>query len=140
MDFIRTYLIRFQHCDPAGIVFFPRYFTLFNDHVEDWFDEALGADFAVLHRDRRLGVPTVHIECDFANPTRQGERLDFSLGIERIGRSSLHLRREARCGNDVRVRMKQVLACIDLDGGGALPWPDDLREAMSPFLTEEPTR
>lgn len=136
MDFIRSYLIRFAHCDPAGIVFYPRYFGLFNDHVEDWFNEALGADFAALHRDRHLGVPTVHIDCDFANPTRQGETLDLVLRVERIGRASVHLYREARCGDDVRVRMRQVLACVSLAGNHALPWPDDLRDAMSRYQAD----
>ena len=28
-------LIRFHHCDPAGIVFYPQYFVLFNELVED---------------------------------------------------------------------------------------------------------
>lgn len=135
MDFTRSYLIRFQHCDPAGIVFFPRYFTLFNDHVEDWFNEGLGVDFAALHSIRRLGVPTVHLDCDFANPTRQGEHLELSLRVTRLGRSSVHLEREAVCGDDVRVRLRQVLACVNLDAGGALPWPDDLRAAMNPYLT-----
>ena len=28
-------LIRFHHCDPAGIIFYPQYFILFNELVED---------------------------------------------------------------------------------------------------------
>jgi len=136
MEFVRSYLIRFAHCDPAGIVFYPRYFGLFNDHVEDWFNEGLGADFAELHRTRHLGVPTVHIECDFANPTRQGETLDLALQVERIGRASVTLVREARCGDDVRVRMRQVLACVNTAGNTALPWPDDLRAAMTLYLVQ----
>ena len=31
-----TVLVRFAHCDPAGIVFFPRYMEMFNNLVEDW--------------------------------------------------------------------------------------------------------
>ena len=33
--FERDVLIRFSHCDPAGIVFFPQYLVMFNNHVED---------------------------------------------------------------------------------------------------------
>ena len=34
-------LIRFAHCDPAGIVFHPQYFTIFNGVVEDFFREVV---------------------------------------------------------------------------------------------------
>ena len=46
-------LIRFHHCDPAGIVFYPEYFVLFNELIEDWFNEGLGLDFAKFHSDRQ---------------------------------------------------------------------------------------
>jgi len=36
--------IRFAHCDPAGIVFFPQYLVLTNALVEDWFTERLKID------------------------------------------------------------------------------------------------
>ncbi|MDF6762844.1 acyl-CoA thioesterase, partial [Escherichia coli] len=35
--FERAARIRFAHCDPAGIVYFPQYLVLFNVLVEDWF-------------------------------------------------------------------------------------------------------
>ena len=34
--FERSVLIRFHHCDPAGVAFYPEYFVLFNELVEDW--------------------------------------------------------------------------------------------------------
>ena len=34
--------VRFSHCDPAGIVYFPRYFDMINGVVEDWFAGTLG--------------------------------------------------------------------------------------------------
>jgi 4-hydroxybenzoyl-CoA thioesterase len=33
--FTRTVAIRFSHCDPAGIVYFPNYFDMFNGLIED---------------------------------------------------------------------------------------------------------
>ena len=50
-------LIRFHHCDPAGIVFYPQYFVLINELTEDWFAQGLGIDFARLHGEMRRGVP-----------------------------------------------------------------------------------
>ena len=37
-----TVPVRFSHCDPASIVYFPRYFDMINGVVEDWFAGALG--------------------------------------------------------------------------------------------------
>ena len=56
MSFTVRKAIRFQHCDPAGIVFYPRYFVLMNEVVEDWFDNGLGIDFGEFHARDRLGV------------------------------------------------------------------------------------
>ena len=52
-----TILIRFAHCDPAGIVFFPRYLEMFNDLIEDWCREELGVSFAEIHEGRGWGIP-----------------------------------------------------------------------------------
>jgi acyl-CoA thioesterase FadM len=34
--FVHEQLIRFSHCDPAGIVYFPRFFDLAHATMEDW--------------------------------------------------------------------------------------------------------
>ena len=36
-QFATEILVRFQHCDPAGIVFYPRYFEMISQSVEEWF-------------------------------------------------------------------------------------------------------
>src|SRR5205085_11874443 len=87
--FVSEKLIRFHHCDPAGIVFYPQYFVLFNELVEDWFNEGLGVDFATFHTVDRLGVPMAHLECDFLAPSKIGETLTLTLRVKRIGRTSL---------------------------------------------------
>ena len=63
--FEKQQLIRFHHCDPAGIVFYPQYLILFDELMEDWFNEGLGLDFARFHMQERVGTPAVHLECDF---------------------------------------------------------------------------
>jgi hypothetical protein len=54
--FTRTVPIRFSHCDPAGIVYFPHYFDMFNGLIEDWYTEQLDVNYAKLilgsHRNR----------------------------------------------------------------------------------------
>ena len=71
--FERVYAIRFSHCDPAGIVFYPQYLVLFNHLVEDWFTEGLGVDYARMLGARRIGLPIVRLECDFRAISRMGD-------------------------------------------------------------------
>jgi 4-hydroxybenzoyl-CoA thioesterase len=89
--FTRTVQIRFSHCDPAGIVYFPHYFNMFNGLIEDWYTEELGVNYADLILHDQHGFPFVHIDTDFKIPSRMGEKLELTLLIEKVGRSSLTL-------------------------------------------------
>jgi 4-hydroxybenzoyl-CoA thioesterase len=127
-------LIRFHHCDPAGIVFYPQYFVLFNELVEDWFDRGLGVGFARLHVEQRRGVPMRRLECDFLSPSRIGEVLTFALGLKRIGNSSLTAEVEAAAAGVVRVRATLVLVYLSLDTHRPVSIPDALRARLARFV------
>lgn len=129
--FKREYAIRFSHCDPAGIVFFPQYLVLFNQLVEDWFTEGLRINYAEMLGPRRIGTPTVHLECDFVAISRMGETVTFDLEMERIGTKSLSLALSARRDDEVRVRVKQVLVFTSLDTHQSIAIPHDVRAALS---------
>ena len=83
--------VRFQHCDPAGIVFYPQYFVLFHELIEDWFNCGLEVNYADLITFQRLGVPTVRLECDFVAPSKIGDTLQLRLAVRRVGTSSIAL-------------------------------------------------
>ena len=129
-------LIRFHHCDPAGIIFYPQYFVLFNELVEDWFNEALGIDYAAFHTVDRLGTPMAHIECDFLSPSRIGEVLRFRVAVAKIGASSLTLAVDVRAGDDVRVRATLVVVLVNLDLHRPVPIPADLRAKLERFVVQ----
>jgi len=130
--FTRDITIRFEHCDPAGIIFYPRFFALVNETVEDWFAD-LGHDFKTLHVDQRRGVPTVRFESEFVAPVRIGDRLKQSLGVEAIGNASLELKHLAVVGDRAVARFDQTLVFTDLTTMKAAPWPADLRAAITKF-------
>jgi 4-hydroxybenzoyl-CoA thioesterase len=132
--FERRTTIRFGHCDPAGMVFYPQYFVLFNGLVEDWVTEGLGIGFARLIAERRIGLPTVRLESEFLSPSRMGDEVVLALQVDRLGGSSLSLRVECRSlDGGVRVRVRQVLVFTSLDTDRAIPVPDDLRAAIARF-------
>ena len=132
MKFTRDLIIRFGHCDAAGLIFYPRFFGLVNETVEDWFAR-LGHSFKSLHIDDRKGVPTVRFECEFVGPVRIGDMLHQQLGVDSIGASSLSLKHIARIGERTVARFDQTIVFTDLASMKAEPWPADLRTAITKF-------
>jgi 4-hydroxybenzoyl-CoA thioesterase len=129
-----TVLVRFAHCDPAGIVFFPRFLEMFNNLVEDWCREKLLVSFSEIHERRGWGLPTVHLEVDFFAPCVLGEVLAASLIVRRVGTSSIGLEIELR-GPDgsERVLGNTVLVLIDAKSRRPVPIPDDIRSRIAAF-------
>ena len=134
--FERPLRIRFAHCDPAGIVFFPQYMVMFNGLLEDWFTDGLGIPYGPLVQQRRIGTPTVSLQCDFTAVSRMGDAVTLGLTVLRIGGASFRLAIGCRCGDEERVRMTQVLVTTDLDTHRPLPIADDIRAAMSRYLVD----
>lgn len=137
--------IRFSHCDPAGIVFFPQYLVLMNTMLEDWFTDGLGVGYADLLGRRRIGTPTVRLEVDFTAISRFGDEVVFVLEVEKLGHASLTLlvqchgnapsvdaqfRDAASSVNSLRFRARQVLVFTDLTTHKPVAIPDDVRAAM----------
>ena len=130
-EFRRERQIRFSDCDPAGIVFYPQYFVMFNGLVEDWIDE-LEVGYRRLVIERRVGLPTVHLEADFRAVSHMGDRIVLSLAVERLGGRSITL--GLRCDGtqgDTRMSMKQVLVTTSLATHQAIDIPPDLRDAIA---------
>jgi 4-hydroxybenzoyl-CoA thioesterase len=127
-------LVRFSHCDPAGIVFFPRYMEMFNNLVEDWCRDELNVSFSEIHLGRGWGLPTVHLEVDFIAPSLVGETLSATLIVRSLGTSSIGLSILLRGpdGGD-RVRAETVLVLIDPRSRRGVAIPDELRARISAF-------
>lgn len=125
--FTRTVAIRFAHCDPAGIVFFPQFFALVNEMVEDWFAGPLDCSFKQLHIGARMGVPTVHFEADFLAPARLGDELRQTLLVTSVGASSCTLTHDAWLGDNKLACFRQTIVHVALDTMKAAPWPVSLR-------------
>jgi len=128
--FETTAQVRFAHVDPAGIVFYPRYFEMLNGAVEDWFDQAIGVDFASMHAARGMGVPTVQLAAEFLAPSKLGEVLTIAITPHNVGKSSCTYESVFAVGGSVRLRVSGTLVCMDLETHKAMPWPDDIRAGL----------
>ncbi|MEM9011685.1 MAG: thioesterase family protein [Pseudomonadota bacterium] len=122
--------VRFADCDPAGIVFFPRYYEMANAVVEDWFAGPLGYDFNRLHVQEDLAVPAVHMEATFHAPSRIGDLLEFSLKLLRLGQSSFTHEVQAVYGGEPRFTLQTTSVMISKSTGRPMPIAGALRAAM----------
>ena len=126
--------VAFRDVDAAGILFYPRYFEMINQAVEDWFEHELACDYGELHFERRLGIPTVHMDVSFKAPSRLGDVLTFALTVEKLGTRSFTLVHDVGCNAEARLLVRHALVCASLDGIRLVPIPEDIRARMERFV------
>ena len=125
--------VLFKHCDPAGIVFYPRYIEMINDCTEDFFDRVLDWPFEKMLESS--GTPTVSTATEFQAPSRHGDQLVLTLAIEKIGRSSLTFTVRSHCKKEPRFSNQTTLVCVDNKGKPA-SWPDAVRLKIETYRDE----
>ena len=136
MIYRRTIPVEFNHCDPAGIVFYPRYLEMTNSLVENFFREMMGYPFARMMSEG-VGTPTVKLEMDFKSPSHLGDLLDWTLEVRRLGRTSAKLRISAEGEGKLRLQGHVTLVFASL-AGKALPWPDPIWSRLETMRQREP--
>lgn len=125
--------VRFTHTDPAGYVFFPRFFEMFQACVEDWFNTGLEVDYAKQILEYGVGLPTAHVECDFSLPCKLGEKIEISLSVEKVGNSSIAILFVGRVNGEDRLHAKSVLVAISTKNGRPVPLSKELRSKLSEY-------
>jgi Predicted thioesterase len=130
MTFATSVQVRFADVDPAGIVFYPRYFEMLNAVVEDWFAQDLGMSFKQLHLVDHIGVPTVKLEVTFLSPSELGDILTITITPDQVGRSSCTFNALFSGDGRDRLRLEVVLVCMDMATQRSRPWPESVRRGM----------
>lgn len=131
MEFEFQQKVLFKHCDPAGIVFYPRYYEMMNDCVEAFFDRAVKWPFEELLRSG--GIPTASISTRFTAPSRHGDNLVFRLRIERLGKTSIGLGTTADCDGEQRLITRSRLVKVDRSGR-PYAWPEAVRARLQKIM------
>ncbi|ERP98686.1 thioesterase [Labrenzia sp. C1B10] len=117
--------ILFKHCDPAGIVFYPRYFEMMNDCVEAFFDKVVEWPFKDIHK---VGaVPTAEIRTRFMAPSKLGDLLVLGLNVTKVGRTSCGIAISAQCDGEVRFQTELTIVNVD-NSGKPEPWPEQVKQ------------
>ena len=90
---LRKTRIEWCDCDPAGIIFYPRYFEIFDTSTTMLIERALGMNkIDYLKAYDFAGHPVVETHARFRIPTRYGDEVEIETALIECGRSSFKLR------------------------------------------------
>jgi 4-hydroxybenzoyl-CoA thioesterase len=88
----RIVRIEWGDCDPAGIVFYPRYFAMFDHSTVLLIEAATGVKKHALYQTYEFnGYPIVETRARFLIPTRYGDDVAIETTVTEVRRSSFHL-------------------------------------------------
>jgi 4-hydroxybenzoyl-CoA thioesterase len=131
----RTITVEWGDCDPAGIVFFPRYF--------EWFDACTAALFLHAGFSKRafldaygiVGFPVVDTRARFLKPSSFGDAVIVDSAVERLGRSSFDIshrlmRPEGLAVEALETRVWTTRASDAPHGLRSLPIPQEVVERL----------
>ncbi|MBM9501637.1 thioesterase [Leptospira sp. 201903071] len=119
-------LIRFQHCDPGGVVFTPQYFNLFTEVIEDWFDQVLGFSFSKMVVEQGFGIPAMKIVAKFSKTSLLGDRLTFQLRVKRLRKNNVLLQITGFCQTEKRCSADFLLGFASVSTKSLTDWPESI--------------
>ncbi len=78
----REVTVQWGDCDPAGIVFYPNYFTWFDAAAHALIDPVWESKRALLQTLQVMGCPLAGASAQFLRPSRKGEKIMFRSFVE----------------------------------------------------------
>jgi 4-hydroxybenzoyl-CoA thioesterase len=108
--------IEWGHCDPAGIVYFPNYFTYFDSSTNALFLRALGFNkYEMLKVYDIVGIPLVDVQARFIVPSVFGDVVTIESSVEDIKRSSFRMRHRLLRGETLAVEGHETRVWVGRD-------------------------
>lgn len=90
----RTIHIEWGDCDPAGIVYYPRYFEFFDASTNALFARAGLPKPEMLKKYAILGIPMVETSARFLLPSSFGESVVIESSVTEWGKSSFRVQHQ----------------------------------------------
>jgi 4-hydroxybenzoyl-CoA thioesterase len=133
----RSLQIEWGHCDPAGIVFNPRYFEFFDWSTALLFERALGMNKAeILKTYDAVGIPLVDTRARFLRPVAFGETVEITSTMAKLGRSSFDVQHRLLHRSELAVEGFETRVWVGRDpenpaGLKSQPIPAEIAEKLS---------
>src|SRR5215203_577191 len=105
--FVHTHRVRYHERDAQGIVFNANWFTFFDVTLTEWFRAAFGS-YSALMEEHGADVVLAETTARFRGSARFDDELAISVGVERLGSTSMVALFTARRGQEVLVEGRTV--------------------------------
>jgi len=126
----RNVRIEWGDCDPAGIIFYPRYFEIFDASTAALFERALGiTKFRMFKTLEFAGWPLARTQARFIKPTRFGDDVVVETSVT-FGRSSFDIEHKLSLNGEICAECSEKRVWVIRDAQGRLksrPVPDEVR-------------
>jgi 4-hydroxybenzoyl-CoA thioesterase len=133
----RIVRIEWQHCDPAGIVFYPRYFTIFDTSTTYLFEKALGmTKIKFLKHYDFVGYPMLDTRARFHIPTKFGDDVEVQTAVTEVKRSSFSIEHKLLKDGKLAVEGFEIRVWVGPDPNDpekikSKPMPDEVVAKLS---------
>ena len=108
--------IEWGDCDPAGIVYFPNYFSYFDASTNALFLRALGfTKYEMIKRYDIVGIPLVDVGARFIVPSVFGEVVTIESTVSEIKRSSFRMLHRLLKGETLAVEGHETRVWVGRD-------------------------
>lgn len=124
----RDVQIQWGDCDPANIVYYPRYFAMFDDSTSTLFEVAGFSKQDLVRKYGLVGIPMVDARSKFYIPSTYGDWITIETKIESIKRSSFEVKHNVYKGEALAIEGFETRVLVGRDPVN----PDKLKSAPFP--------
>jgi uncharacterized protein (DUF924 family)/acyl-CoA thioesterase FadM len=125
--------------DTAEIGYAANFVNFAEEAIERWWEAVLDTNWYELKRDNK-GNPMVGVDLNIVSPMVAGDRMDVSIRVAHLGRTSIHYWVEGfKVGGGLSFSgtFKHVLVEeLNAAGISAIAWPDDWRLRIEGYIRE----
>nr|WP_295469528.1 thioesterase family protein [Mesorhizobium sp.] len=128
--------IEWGDCDAAGIVFYPRYFAMFDASTAYLLEKAIGMKKIAWTKDFGIvGIPMVDTGAKFIIPSRYGDVIRIETQATEIRRSSFDIQHRVYKGEALAIEARETRVWAGKDPDNAerikgYPIPDEVVAAL----------
>jgi 4-hydroxybenzoyl-CoA thioesterase len=116
LTYTRNARIEWGDCDPAGIVFYPRYLAIFDSCTTALFSLALGmSKYQLMRHYRFAGYPMVDTRARFLKPTKFGDDVVIETRIAEFRRSSFDIQHRLTLDSELCVECFDTRVWVERD-------------------------
>ncbi len=126
--------VRYNECDPQGIVFNANYMAYVDLAFTELWREAFDSYRAMV--ERGIDMVVGELNMNFRGPARFDEEIAVELAIERLGTTSITTRLGIARDDEPLIEGWIRHVFVDAESWKKTPAPDWLRQGLSPYLAQ----